>query len=84
MTWWDEKALHLQLGVRGDESEPQQYSEEQVRQATVHARQDIVLVVSYLSSATNLLADIRFALIVLNLVVILGLAVIVGTLRHWF
>jgi len=53
----DEKAVHLQRQVKANKLEPHDYSPKQVRQAAVHARQDLVLVISYLSSATRLLAS---------------------------
>ena len=81
MGWWDEKAARIQQQVKADESEPQGYTEEEARQAAVHARQDLVLVVSHLSSANRLLASIRFTLIVLTLVVIVAFALKVA--HYW-
>jgi hypothetical protein len=81
MSWWDEKAADLQRSVRKGELEPQDYTEEQARQAAVHAREDLVLVSSLLSSANHLLASIRFTLIVLTLVVIVAIALKVA--HYW-
>lgn len=52
----DDRAKELQRHVRIDESEQlrdglSNYEDEQVRQAIVHSRQDIIMIVSYLSSA---------------------------------
>lgn len=52
---YDSKATDLMRGVRNDEREQlhsgaSYYNDDQVRQAIVHSRQDIVLMVSYLSS----------------------------------
>jgi K+-sensing histidine kinase KdpD len=77
-SWWDEKAADVQQGVRSDESQlDQQYTEEEARRATVHAREDIVMIVSHLSSANRLLssanrllASIRLMLIALIIVVV--------------
>src|SRR5262245_32473890 len=86
MRWWMETATELQRGVKADEvaSEDWTYTEEKARQAAVHTRLDLVLVVSLLNSANHFLASIRFWLIVLTLVAILGIIEIIGTLRHWF
>jgi len=84
MNWWDKKAANLQRGVIHGETEAsglRDYTEEQARQAAVHARQDIILVVSHLSSANRLLASIRFTLIVLTLVVIVAIALKVA--HYW-
>jgi hypothetical protein len=51
MTLWDDRAAALQQEVRSSEVESQRdYDESDVRRATVHGREDIVLIVSYLSS----------------------------------
>jgi hypothetical protein len=72
--WWDEKAKHLRQGVRHDEAgldSSHVFTEDEVRKATVHSREDMVLIVSYLSSANRQLAIIRWVLIVLTIVVIM-------------
>jgi hypothetical protein len=52
------------------------FTEEEVQRATVHSREDLVLIVSYLSSANRQLATIRWLLIVLTIVVVaIGLKV---------
>ena len=55
MSWYDDRAGRLQLGVRSDESRQPSglYDEDQERQAIIHARQDIVLMYSQLSSANG-------------------------------
>lgn len=70
-TWWDEKATRLQRGVRKDEFGNKDHSEEEVRRAAVCAREDIVLLVSYLSTAIYFLSSIRRWLIALTIVAII-------------
>jgi hypothetical protein len=71
MRWWDEKAGRIQQGVRMDESKISfQHTEEEARSAAVRTREDVILLVSHLSSANSILASIRFLLFVLTLVVI--------------
>jgi hypothetical protein len=66
MSKYDKKAGHLQEMVRDHEfSSEQEYDAAQVRQAVVHGREDIVLIVSHLSTANNQLASIRRLLIIL-------------------
>jgi hypothetical protein len=86
MRWWNERAAELQRGVKSEERSQLEtgigsYTDEEARQAVVHARQDIVMVYSLLSSANQLLASIRFTLIVLTLIVI---AVIVLKVAHYW
>jgi len=59
MAWWNDKAMELQRQVRAAEDSAQHYDEDEVRQATVHTRQDVVLLVSYLDSANRQLSDIK-------------------------
>lgn len=57
---WDDKAAKLQQSVRLDERKvPVQYGEGEVNQAVIHAREDVVLAVSHLSSANEQLAKIN-------------------------
>tara|TARA_B100001093_G_scaffold511089_1_gene578248 strand:+ start:107 stop:340 length:234 start_codon:yes stop_codon:yes gene_type:complete len=59
----EKQAADLQHNVRMDEHDRvQDYDEEQVKQAVVHARQDIVLLVSYATSIIKILKSIRFIL----------------------
>ena len=56
----DKKARDLQDEVRNIEiREPRDYEDEAVRQAMVHAREELVLVASYLSSVAKLLVSIK-------------------------
>ena len=58
-----QKAADLQYEVRMSEYDRvQDYDEEQVKQAVVHTRQDIVLLVSYATSIIKILKSIRFIL----------------------
>ena len=58
-----QKAADLQHEVRMSEYDRvQDYDEEEVKQAVVHARQDIVLLVSYATSIIKILKSIRFIL----------------------
>jgi len=54
------------------------YDEDRVRQATIHTRQDLVMVVSHLSSIGDLLAFIRALLVVIAIA-----AVVVATVMVW-
>jgi hypothetical protein len=49
-SWYDRKAARLQSSVRSDPPPMANYTDEQTRQAVVHTREDVVLLVSYLSS----------------------------------
>ena len=80
MTRIDTIAGKLQQGVRFREIDQlakglDQYDDDTVRQATVPARLDLVLAISYLSSLNRQLAVIRG---LLWLIVVLLLAVLVG------
>jgi hypothetical protein len=57
---YSEKAAELQRMVRADEIEMgMDYGEDQVRQSIVHMREDVVLLVSHMSSINQQLASIR-------------------------
>jgi len=72
MNRWDKMANELLERVLFREMErPQGYDDDQLRQAIVHARHDIVLVVSHLSSVNRLLASIRYLLIAITLVLLM-------------
>jgi hypothetical protein len=63
MAWWMERAARIQQGVRSDEMrDGSVYDEDAVGHAAVHAREDLVLIVSYLSSANEQLSTIRWLL----------------------
>jgi hypothetical protein len=49
--WWNEHASDLLYRTKSDEYDMgSDYSEEEVRRATVHTREDMILLVSHLSS----------------------------------
>ena len=61
--WWDKDARQLhQAGLNSDDAKAEIYSLEEVARAAVYTRQDLVLVVSYISSVNKQLAQIRKAL----------------------
>ena len=54
MSEYNDDAERLQSNVRNDESQfVQEYDSNQVRQAVVHGREDIVLLVAYLAIANK-------------------------------
>ena len=61
--WWDDAASDLQYSVKVAEQDIEiDYSEEKVRQAIVHTRQDVVMLVSHLDSISKQLRTIsRFS-----------------------
>lgn len=62
------KAADLQHEVRMSEYDNvQDYDNEQVKQAVVHSRQDIVLLVSYANSIIKILKDIRMILLITSI-----------------
>ena len=62
------KAADLQYEVRMSEYDNvQDYDNEQVKQAIVHSRQDIVLLVSYTNSIIKILKDIRIILLITSI-----------------
>ena len=70
MSDYDDDAQKLQSMTRNDEiNHPQEYHPIQVRQAVVHGREDIVLLVSYLQSTNKQLTSIRRLLFILILLV---------------
>jgi hypothetical protein len=69
--WWDEAAESVQATGRARElaselgiKDPSRYSDNRVKQAIVHAREDIVMVVAYLSAVNFQLNRITYALYV--------------------
>jgi len=75
----NKEASDLQEMTRLSEAEqPAIYDDDDVRKATVHTRQDLVLVVSHLSSIGDLLASIRVLLAVVAIA-----AVVVATVLVW-
>ena len=73
----EEKARDFQDQVRDSEMSPRVYYEdEQVRQAVVHTREDLVLVVSHLSSVTKLLGSINKRLVIIAVVAVVSAVVL--------
>lgn len=73
--YYSEKAAQLQSSIRESErNDVLEYDEAQVRQAIVHSRQDIVLIVSYIASLNEQMIGVRRLLLI---VVILLLAILV-------
>jgi hypothetical protein len=70
MNSWIARAYQTQGRVRADEAgKVQEYGDEEARQATVHSREDIVLLVSLLDTANSQLNAIRWRL---ELLVLMG------------
>lgn len=60
MPWFDDKAGSLQSAVQHSELEKGfDYAEADVRRATVHTRDDVVMLVSHLSSMNWQLRSVR-------------------------
>lgn len=69
--WWDQKATRLQQSVRADEREMDgDFSDSDLKRSVVHAREDIVLLVSQLSSVNRQLRAIKVTLLLLLVVLI--------------
>jgi hypothetical protein len=79
MSQYIEKARTLQRAVIKDEAEfGAEYGEDEVRRSVVHARQDMVLVVSHLSSINDQLTWIRRGIWVLITLAIIFLFILKG------
>jgi hypothetical protein len=64
--WWDQKAARLQQSVRADEREMEvDFSDSDLKRSVVHAREDIILLVSHLSSVNRQLRAIKVTLLLL-------------------
>ena len=74
MDWWNKKASELQYRVKVAEQDNEiDYSEEEVRQAIVHTRQDVVMLVSHLDSISKQLRTIsRFCFCSLLVLIIIA------------
>ncbi len=80
MRWWDKRAGELQNKVRSDELDQQiGYDDSAVRKAIVHAREDIVLLLSHISSANRQLWTIKIALLGILIVLIVLIYIVVKT-----
>jgi hypothetical protein len=63
MKWWDMEAGRLQQAGRLTEGEKDElYSDEEVNRAVVYTREDLIMVVSYLSSLNRQIATIKVIL----------------------
>lgn len=70
MPWWDEKAIRWQERNRhGEIDRDNDYSERATRRATVHTREDITMVVAYLSALNRQTATIKHILAAIALMV---------------
>lgn len=68
--WWDSVAARLQCDVRQFEAtQTDEYSQNQVRLAIVHAREDLVLIVSHLSALNR---QIRIIKVMVGILVAIG------------
>jgi len=74
MNQYSERAADLQRAVKWDETKQDvPYTSDDVSQAIVHTRQDVVLICSYLLDVNKQLAWIRYGvlcLVVLNLLLL--------------
>ena len=71
MTWWDDKAVRWQQLNRRDEYEKDdEYSEREARRAVVYTREDITMIVAYMSALNRQIAHIKILLAALLAVVI--------------
>ena len=79
MGWWDIKGSELQASIRAAEAtQVREHSDDEVRQAQVHARQDLVLLVSHLSAANKQLSQIKLRIeIGLIIMAAIGMALII-------
>jgi len=78
MGWWDDRAGNLQQFVRGEEARTlgyNGYDARQVRQAVVHAREDMVLLVSHISSVNRQLRTIKWLLAAIAALAVFAVAV---------
>jgi len=79
----NDKATDLQDKVRASEIDQldlgnAHYGQDRVRQAVVHTREDMVLVVSYLKDTVRLLRSIRTLLVVIAIAVVVVAVVLVN------
>ena len=68
--WWDVNAAQLQQEVRISEGgKRESYSEEDSRRAAVYSREDLIVLVSLLSSLNRQVSYIKLMLAVLTVVI---------------
>lgn len=78
MAWFDTRAAKLQRDVKWDEAKQvTDHSAQELRQAIIHTRQDVVLLVSHLSSLNQQVGCL------VSLVGVLVIAV-VGLILGWW
>lgn len=78
MPWWEDDAVFAQRKKRQDEQERgEQFSEEEAFRATAYTRDDLSMVVSYLSSLNRQISVIKNILIFFCVLVLLGPIVII-------
>lgn len=68
MSWWDDKAARLQASVRSaerDMPEIDMYEDQEIKRAVLHTREDIVMVLSLLSSLNGQIRTVQWLLAVI-------------------
>ena len=61
MKWFQARAANLQLTVReADKGNDNHYSEDEIRKAIIHTREDVVVLASYLNSLNEQVEMIKF------------------------
>jgi hypothetical protein len=69
--WWDQKVARLQQSVRADEREMEvDFSDSDLKRSVVHARENIILLLSHPSSVNRQLRAIKVTLLLLLVVLI--------------
>ena len=79
MKWWDSKAYALQESFRQSEyNKSDDYSDEKCRRSLVYTREDVILIVSQLSSVNANLSGIKFRLtcVAAGIILILGIMIV--------
>ena len=85
MKWWDKKAGDLQLKGRHDEFEKTDvYDDDEIRRAIKFTREDVIMLVSFLSSANEQLHSIRRYLFCITILAAFALFIILSKLKGVF
>lgn len=72
MAWWNDKAANLQAGVRaGELDQYAEYSDEELRRAVAHTREDVVLLVGHLDAVNTQLWTIKLLLVVIAVLMLI-------------
>lgn len=67
MAWWDDKAERWQRRTQqAEDAIDFEYPESSVRRATVHGRQDIVMIVSHLSALNRQIAHAKILMAIIT------------------